>query len=158
MFYLIWLCQYSADDYLLCAYHVQHEKIIDCVLDIVQGKELWRLVSEKCASNTLQKRASQLFCYSTLYIYATSFSTELRCKLKDKNITPILVRLTKAYFDKTQFHAYRILAVILSSNDIKQLTNPSQITAVFITYLNKSMNINSTRQRLENLLLNLKSK
>jgi hypothetical protein len=109
-------------------------------------------------SGSLQKRARQLVCYATLYIYAVSFSPELRHKLKGDNLTPILLKLTKANFDKTQFHAYRILAVILSSDDIKRLANPSQITAVFITYLEKSMNTIDTRARLENLLINLKSK
>jgi hypothetical protein len=158
VFYLIWLCQYSADDYLLSAYNVQHEKIVNCVIKVVQGKELWHLANQDPISGSLQKRARQLVCYATLYIYAVSFSPELRHKLKGDNLTPILLKLTKANFDKTQFHAYRILAVILSSDDIKRLANPSQITAVFITYLEKSMNTIDTRARLENLLINLKSK
>jgi hypothetical protein len=158
IFYLIWLCQYCSNDRLLVDYKVEHVKILDCVLKLVQGKELLHMASQDSTFGNLQKRASQLVCYATLYIYATTFLTELCRKLKKSNITPIILRLTKVNYDKTQFHAYRILAVVLSDNDIKQLADPAQITAIFITYLKKTMNVASRGRRLTNLLLNLKSK
>jgi hypothetical protein len=158
VFSLISLCQYCANRHLLPAYNVYHKKILDCVLEIVQGKELWQLASQKSTSEKRQKRASQLFCCATLYIYTMTFLPELRDKLKEYNTTPILIKLTQANFDKTQFHAYRALAAILTDNDIKQLANPTQITTVFITYMKKSIDELSLKQRLENLLLSLKSK
>ncbi|CAF3324411.1 unnamed protein product [Rotaria socialis] len=157
MFYMVWLCQYSSDDCLLVDYSVQHTKLLDYVLKIVQGKKLLYLESQDPTSGNLQKRASELLCYATLYIYATTFLPELCQKLKEYNITSILLRLTKANYSKTQFHAYRILAVVLSSDDIKQLANAAQITTVFIFYLKESINLTSTRSRLMNLLLNLKN-
>ncbi|CAF4804847.1 unnamed protein product, partial [Rotaria socialis] len=50
-----------------------------------------------------------------------SFLPELRDKLKENNTVPLLMKLTEVNFDKTQLHAYRALAVILTDNDIKQL-------------------------------------
>ncbi len=116
------------------------------------------MASADSTSDNLQKRASQLVCYATLYIYATTFLSEFCQKLKKSNTTSILLRLTKVNYDKTQFHAYRTLAVILSEHDIKQLADSAQITAVFITYLKQSMSVASRGRRLANLLFNLKSK
>ena len=158
IFSLILLCQYCANQHLLSAYDIYHKKLLDYVLDIVQGKELWQLALQKPTSDQRQKRASQLFCYATLYIYTMTFSPELRDKLKEHNTTPILLKLTQANYDKTQFHAYRALAAILTDNDIKQLANPAQITTVFITYMKKSIDESTLKQRRENLLLSLKSK
>lgn len=158
IFSLILVCQYCANQRLLPAYDIYHKQILDCVLEIVQGKELWQLASQKTVSDIRQKRASQLLCYATLYIYTMTFLPELRDKLKENNATTILLKLAEVNFDKTQFHAYRALAAILTDNDIKQLANPTQITTVFITYLKKSIDTPKLQQRLANLLLSLKSK
>jgi hypothetical protein len=155
---LIWLCQYSASEHLLSAYSEQHKKILDSVLEIVQGKELWHLANDNSTFSHCRRRASEIICYASLYMYTMSFLPELRNKLKERNITPIILRLTQANFNKTQFHAYRLLAAVLTDDDIKQLANPTQITTVFITYLEKSMAGTATKRRLENLLLSLKSK
>lgn len=158
-FWLILLCQNCANERLLSVYSVQHEKILECVLDIIQGKELWQLACQNSTSSEKrQKRASQLFCYATLYIYTMSFLPELRNKLKENNTVPMLMKLTQVNFDKTQFHAYRALAAILTDNDIKQLANPARITNVFVFYLKKSIDGTGLKQRLENSLLSLKSK
>ena len=87
-----------------------------------------------------------------------TFLPQLRDELRENNITPILIRLTQVNFDKTQFHAYRALAAILTDNDIKQLMNPDQITAVFIIYMKKCIEGLALTQRLQNLLHSLKSK
>jgi hypothetical protein len=158
VFSLILVCQYCANQRLLPAYNIYHKQILDYILEIVQGKVLWQLANQKPVSEIRQKRAGQLFCYATLYIYTMTFLPELRDKLKEKNATPVLLKLAQANFDKTQFHAYRALAAILTDNDIKQLANPAQITTVFITYLKKSMDGLTFKQRLANLLLSLKSK
>ncbi|CAF3556665.1 unnamed protein product [Rotaria sp. Silwood1] len=156
VFSLILLCQNCANQRLLPAYNVQHKKILEYVLMIIQGEELWHLESQNSTSDKRQKRASQLFCYATLYIYTMTFLPELRDKLKENNTVPVLIKLTQANFDKTQFHTYRALAAILTDNDIKQLANPAQITTVFITYLKKSIDGVGLKQRLENSLLSLK--
>ncbi|CAF4466028.1 unnamed protein product [Rotaria sp. Silwood2] len=153
---LILLCQRCGNENLLPAYDLQHKKILDYVLNIVQGKELWDVANQDSTSDKRQYRVNRLFCYSTLYIYTTTFLPELRDKLKENNITPLLIRLTKAKYDKTQFHAYRTLAAVLTDNDIKQLANPAQIITVFITYMKKTIDVIVLRQRLENLLLTLK--
>ena len=70
----------------------------------------------------------------------------------------MLIKLTKVKYEKTQFHAYRALAAVLTDVDIKQLANPSQITNVFLLYMKKFIDSVAQRQRLENLLLSLKSK
>lgn len=158
VFTMILLCQYCANQYLLSLYDIYHEKILDYVLDIVQEKDLWQLANQVSTSGNRQKRAGQLFCYATLYIYTMTFLPKLRDKLRENNTAPILVRLTQADFDKTQFHAYRALAAILTDDDIKQLMNPAQITAVFIIYMKKCIDGLALTQRLENLLYSLKSK
>ena len=158
VFTLILLCQYCATEHLLPIYDVYHKKFLDYVLDIVQGQELWQLANQKTTSGKRQKRAGQLFCYATLYIYTMTFLPQLRDELRENNITPILIRLTQVNFDKTQFHAYRALAAILTDNDIKQLMNPDQITAVFIIYMKKCIEGLALTQRLQNLLHSLKSK
>jgi hypothetical protein len=68
-----------------------------------------------------------------------SFLPEMRDKLRENNITPILINLTQANFDKTQFHAYRALGAVLTDDDIKRLANPAQITTVFVMYMKKSI-------------------
>ncbi|CAM2714700.1 unnamed protein product [Rotaria socialis] len=156
-FWLILLCQNCANERLLSVYSAEHEKILECVLEIIQGKELWQLACQNSTSSEKrQKRAGQLFCYATLYIYTMSFLPELRDKLEENNTVPLLMKLTEVNFDKTQLHAYRALAVILTDNDIKQLANPARVTNVFVFYLKKSIDGIGLNQRLENSRLSLK--
>ncbi|CAM4796484.1 unnamed protein product [Rotaria magnacalcarata] len=157
-FWLILLCQNCANERLLSVYSVQHEKILECVLEIIQGKELWQLACQNSTSSEKrQKRADQLFCYATLYIYTMSFLPSLRDKLKENNTVPMLMKHTQVNFDKTQFHPYRALAAILTDNDIKQLANPARITNVFVFHLKKSIDGIGLKQHLENSLPSLKN-
>ena len=155
---LILLCKICANRHLLPAYDVQHKKLLDYILRILQRKELWYLANQDSTSDKRQNGANQLFSCSAQYIYTTTFLPKLRDKLKENNITPLLIKLTQTKYDQTQFHAYRALAAVLTDNDIKQLANPAQITTVFITYMKKCIDVMILRQRLENLLLSLKSK
>ena len=158
---LILLCQRCANEHFLRAYDMLHGKILDQIVKIIQRKSLWSLMNKELTSKQHdegeEKHTNDLLCYSALYIYTMTFLPELREKLKEYQITPILLELTQMKDEKTQFHAYRALAAVLTDNDIKQLANPTQITNVFLLYMNKFIDNILQRQRLENLLLSLKS-
>ena len=155
---LILLCQRCANQYLLPAYDQQHQKILNSILTIIQEKRLWSLLTQTPSLDQHEKRVHQLFCYSTLYIYTMTFLPELRNYLKEHQMIPILLKLTDIKYDKTQFHAYRALAALLTEDDMKQLPDPGRIITVFMSDMRKSIDSLGLRQRLENLLLSLKSK
>lgn len=154
---LILLCQRCANQHLLPAYDQQHQKILNSVLVIIQENHLWSLLNQNSLLDQHEKRIHQLFCYSTLYIYTMTFLPELRNKLKEYQIIPVLIKLTDVKYDKVKFHAYRALAAVLTENDIRQLPNPGRIITVFIGDMKKCIDSIGLRQRLENLLLSLKS-
>ena len=154
---LILLCQRCANQHLLPAYDQQHQRILNSVLVIIQENHLWSLLNQNSLLDQHEKRIHQLFCYSTLYIYTMTFLPDLRNKLKEYQIIPVLIKLTDVKYDKIKFHAYRALAAVLTENDIRQLSHPGQIITVFIGDMKKSIDSIGLRQRLENLLLSLKS-
>ncbi|CAF3430771.1 unnamed protein product [Rotaria sp. Silwood1] len=58
--------------------------------------------------------------------------------------------------EMTRFNVYRILASIMTEEDIKTLTNPSAIANVFLTFLTKLIDDSSMIPRFHNLLRSLK--
>ena len=59
--------------------------------------------------------------------------------------------------DEIHLQAYRILAVIMAEEDLKQLQNSSRIATVFITFINETINGGSSYEaRLHNSLRSLK--
>jgi hypothetical protein len=157
MHYFVSLCQYCAGEHLLSKFKVRHEEILDCVLTILHGHRLWRLVNDHSSTGSLHRRAHLLFSYATLYVYTMAFLPELRDQLQKRNTASLLIRLTQVNFEATKFHAYRALAAILTDEDIKQLNDPAEITTVFITYMKRCTEMIKPTRRLENLLRSLKS-
>ncbi|CAF3146939.1 unnamed protein product [Rotaria sp. Silwood2] len=51
--------------------------------------------------------------------------------IKNRQLSPILLKLIDIGNEEMQFNAYRILASIMTEQDIKMLANPSKIANVF---------------------------
>jgi hypothetical protein len=85
-------------------------------------------------------------------------TNDLRTYIKNKHIVPLLLKLANLEDETVQFHVYRILAAILTEEDIKTLTNSSKIANVFLKFLANLIDDSSRTPRFYNLLRSLKSK
>jgi hypothetical protein len=94
----------------------------------------------------------------TQCLYSLTMTNDLRTYIKTKHIVPLLLKLTNLEDETIQFHVYRILAAILTEDDIKTLANPSKIANVFLKFLANLIDDSSRAPRFYNLLRSLKSK
>ena len=94
----------------------------------------------------------------TQNLYSLTMTTDLRSYIKSKHIVPLLLKVTNIDDDTIQFHVYRILASILTEEDIKTLINPSKTANVFLRFLTNLIDDSSMIPRFHNLLRSLKSK
>jgi hypothetical protein len=94
----------------------------------------------------------------TQCLYSLTMTNDLRTYIKTKHIVPLLLKLTNLEDETIQFHVYRILAAILTEDDIKTLTNTSKIANVFLKFLTNLIDDSSRAPRFYNLLRSLKSK
>ena len=93
----------------------------------------------------------------TQCLYSLTMTNDLRTYIKNKQIVPLLLKLTSFEDETIQFHVYRILAAILTEDDIKTLTNPSKIANVFLKFFINLIDDSSRKPRFYNLLRSLKS-
>jgi len=93
----------------------------------------------------------------TQFLYLLTMTNDLRAFIKTKHIVPLLLKLTNLEDETIQFHVYRILAAILTEDDIKTLANPSKIAYVFLKFLTNLIDDASRAPRFYNLLRSLKS-
>lgn len=94
----------------------------------------------------------------TQSLYSLTMTNDLRIYIKNKRMIPLLLKLTNIDDETIQFHVYRILAAILTEEDIKTLTNPSKIANVFLRFLTSLIDDSSMKPRFHNLLRSLKGK
>jgi hypothetical protein len=71
-----------------------------------------------------------------------------------------MFKIANLYKDESeiQFNVYRILAAIMTEEDIKKLDDPGAIAKVFLDQLREKKDIPEWETRLKNLLTTLKSK
>ena len=128
-----------------------HALFIDSLLTILQDDHLWKHISD---SDT-----NELFKHTINYLFLLSLESDLLPIIKSKpNVTKCMLKLTEATDETTQFDGYRTLAIIMTEDELKRLTEPDKITTVFLKHMTYSIDFIERRRRLENLLLCLKSK
>ena len=93
-----------------------------------------------------------------LQLYFLTLDQNLLSYIKSQNLSPILLKLIDVVNEWVQFNAYRILASILTEQDIKVLANPWKIANVFLTFLTNLIDDPKKILRLRSLLRCLKSK
>ena len=107
---------------------------------------------------TIDELAMALTKVLTQNLYSLTMTTDLRSYIKSKHIVPLLLKVTNIDDETIQFHVYRILASILTEEDIKTLINPSKTGNVFLRFLTNLIDDSSMVPRFHNLLRSLKSK
>jgi hypothetical protein len=105
-----------------------------------------------CRSMKLHKNCIQ-------YIYMGTLSDKVLDYLKSENLTSTMFQLINIYKNESeiQFNIYRILAAIMTEEDIKRLDDPGVIAQVFLNQLREAKDIPGWETRLRNLLTSLKS-
>ncbi|CAF1488109.1 unnamed protein product, partial [Didymodactylos carnosus] len=126
-----------------------HIKTIDLMLRILTS-----------ADNLLEKTEETNFLvyYCIGYLYSLTFVPTLLNVIEQKSLKQILLRyINVKHAEHVQFNAYRILAVLMNEDDIKTLTKPREITALFKSFLEKLIDDPYRQLRLRNTLVCLKT-
>lgn len=93
-----------------------------------------------------------------LQLYLLTLDQTILSYIKGQKLPPILLKLSNIANEWIRFNVYRILALILTEQDIKELANPSIIAKVFITFLTTLIDDPAKFLRRRSLLRCLKSK
>lgn len=93
-------------------------------------------------------------------IYIATFHDRLIDYLKSLNLVETIFRLIQLYKEEAemQFNAYRILAAIMTEEDIKRLEDPGVIADVFLKQLRTVKDSQGWEVRIRNILNTLKSR
>ncbi|CAF0750579.1 unnamed protein product [Adineta steineri] len=73
------------------------------------------------------------------------------------NLIPMLLQVTDIDDDEIQINAYRCLGKIMMEADIKMMTNPSKIAAVYIEFISNTIDDPYQKERFHSLLESLKN-
>ena len=94
------------------------------------------------------------------YIYMGTLHDKIIDYLKGQNLTSTMFKIANFYKDEKeiQFNTYRILAAIMTEEDIKRLDDPGAIAKIFLDHLDEIKEREGWETRLRNLLTTLKSK
>ena len=108
----------------------------------------------------LISRSSKLNNNCLQYVYMGTLNDKIIDYLKSQNLTATMFKLSTMYKNETeiQFNVYRILAAIMTEEDIKRLDDPGDIAKIFLNHLNEVKDISGWETRVRNLLASLKSK
>ncbi|CAF1285868.1 unnamed protein product [Didymodactylos carnosus] len=128
-----------------------HLRLIDYIYIILIEFTLEKIEKEAHLSN--------LILYTIVYLYSLTFDPSLLTCIKlQQKFIQILLKLVEVNNHRIQVNAYRIIATIMSEDDVKRLENPGKITHVFIHYIELFIDNVYRRTVLENTLLGLKSR
>ncbi|CAF2636715.1 unnamed protein product [Rotaria sp. Silwood2] len=89
-------------------------------------------------------------------LYSLTMTNDLRTYIKTKHMIPLLLKITNIEDETIQFHIYRVLASIMTEEDLKTLTNSTKIANVFLGFLINLIDDSSMIPRFHNLLRSLK--
>jgi hypothetical protein len=94
------------------------------------------------------------------YIYMGTLNDKILDYFKTQKLTSIIFKIGGFYKDEAeiQFNIYRILAAIMTEEDIKRLDDPGAIAKVFLDHLTEIKDRAGWETRIKNLLTTLKSK
>jgi hypothetical protein len=120
--------------------------------------QLSSILNSIVESGNIDELSTILIRVLTQCLYSLTMTNDLRTYIKTKQIVPLLLKLTNLEDETIQFHVYRILAAILTEEDIKTLTNTTKIANVFLKFLTNLIDDPSRTPRFYNLLRSLKSK
>ena len=93
------------------------------------------------------------------YVYMGTMNDKILDHLKNGQLANTMLKFTHMYRDhaEIQFNSYRILAAIMTEEDIKRLDDPGSIAKVFMDELNQVKDRVGWEVRMRNLLTTLKS-
>lgn len=93
------------------------------------------------------------------YLYNATFNDKTLEHLVSLNIVSDLFGFIETFSEdnEIQFNCYRILAALMTEEDIKQLKDPGFITKVFLSELERVSNKSGWEVRVKNILVTLKS-
>jgi len=93
------------------------------------------------------------------YLYIGTLNDKVLDHLKSQQLTQTMFQIGNLYktTNDIQFNVYRILAAIMTEEDIKRLDNPGEIANVFLKQLDQIKDMNGWETRITNLLTSLKS-
>ena len=120
--------------------------------------QIHTLLSSIIETTNLDDLAIALTKVLTQNLYSLTMTNDLRNYIKSTQMVPLLLILSDIDEETIQFHVYRILAAILTEEDIKTLINPSKTANVFLRFLINLIDDSSMIPRFQNLLRSLKSK
>ncbi|CAF1993812.1 unnamed protein product [Rotaria magnacalcarata] len=109
------------------------------------------------SNSTTNTSSIDLIGICMFHLYAMTLEQNLLDYIKSRQLSAILLKLIDIGNEEMQFNAYRILASIMTEQDIKMLANPSKIANVFFTFLVEVIDNSRKIRRLRNLLRCLKS-
>lgn len=94
------------------------------------------------------------------YIYMGTMHDKVLDHLKAQGLTGTMFKIAALYKNETeiQFNTYRILAAIMTEEDIKRLDDPGAIAKIFLDHLEEIKDRDGWHVRIKNLLTTLKSK
>ncbi|CAF1273049.1 unnamed protein product [Adineta ricciae] len=139
---------------LLFLYYVQMTETSDQDLDVQISlvDTAIKILPGNCRSIEFHKHCIQ-------YVYLGTQNDKILDHLKSEKLTPTMLKLLTKYENESdiQFNIYRILAAIMTEDDIKRLADPEKIARVFLDCLRSIMHDSVWVVRLKNLLASLKT-
>ncbi|CAF1307027.1 unnamed protein product [Didymodactylos carnosus] len=125
-----------------------HLRLVDHIYIILNGFTIENIEDNGYLKNFI--------LYTIIYLYSFTVDLPLLTYIKqEKDFIPILLKLIEVNNSIIQVNAYRVLATILSEDDVKQLENPSKITQVFVEYIALHIDNMYRKNILETTLLGL---
>ncbi|CAF3731418.1 unnamed protein product [Rotaria socialis] len=92
------------------------------------------------------------------YVYMGTSNDKILDHLKSQQLTATMFKILNMYKNEAeiQFNVYRILAAIMTEEDIKRLDDPGAIAKVFLDHLTEIKDLLGWETRIKNLLTSLK--
>lgn len=140
----------------LFLYHVKMTEPNDICLDI--QKHICDTAIRILLNSTYRSMKFNNNCLQ--YIYMGTMSDKILDELKSQKLTSTMFNIANLYKNESeiQFNVYRILAAIMTEDDIKKLDDPGAIAQVFLKHLTDIKDLAGWEVRIKNLLTTLKSK
>ncbi|CAF0767145.1 unnamed protein product [Didymodactylos carnosus] len=133
-----------------------HLTIIDSILLILNSSQL----QNKVLSD--EDNFETKLLYAAIWVLSPmGKDPNLSAYLKDQHDIQTFHTLTNAKCQALQMYAYKILVTVMNEDDIKNLTDPRKITAIFIDFIRQAIASplhSSAGGKLQGLLFNLKGK
>ncbi|CAF1049409.1 unnamed protein product [Didymodactylos carnosus] len=132
-----------------------HLKIIDSIMMILNSSHLHHQVLKQ------EQNVETTLIYTAIWVLSSlENDSELTAYIKANHNTQTFMTLTNAKYKPIQTYAYKILAVVMNEDDIKQSDDPGKITTVFIDFIKQAVDSqfqSSPGGKLTSLLYSLRA-